>query len=73
RGEPRHSMPYDGFQGCLSAITLNGNELPLKSKRNRHGELTAISEVKMGCMLYPNPCLGASCQNGGICNSLASG
>lgn len=69
----RQSRPYDGFQGCLSAVMLNGNELPLQSKRNRHSELTAISEVKMGCMLYPNPCLGVSCQNGATCNSLPSG
>ncbi|KAI5099865.1 protocadherin Fat 3-like isoform X3 [Silurus meridionalis] len=72
-GGQRHSRPYDGFQGCLSAVTMNGNELPLQSKRNRHGELTAISEVKMGCMLYPNSCLGALCQNGATCNSLPSG
>ncbi|KAK3521773.1 hypothetical protein QTP70_018306, partial [Hemibagrus guttatus] len=73
RGGLRHSQPYDGFQGCLSAVTLNGNELHLQTKRNRYGELTAISEVKMGCMLYPNPCLGALCQNGATCNSLPSG
>lgn len=72
-GGLRHSRPYDGFQGCLSAVTLNGNELPLQTKRNRYGELTAISEVKMGCMLYPNPCLGALCQNGATCHSLLSG
>ncbi|KAG7322395.1 hypothetical protein KOW79_013741 [Hemibagrus wyckioides] len=72
-GGLRHSRPYDGFQGCLSAVTLNGNELPLQTKRNRYGELTAISGVKMGCMLYPNPCLGALCQNGATCNSLLSG
>lgn len=73
QGGHRYSQPYNGFQGCLSAVTLNGNELPLQSKRNRHGELTAISEVKMGCMLYPNPCLGASCQNGATCSILPSG
>lgn len=73
RGGHRQSRPYDGFQGCLSAVTLNGNELPLQSKRNHHGELTATSEVKIGCMLYPNPCLGVSCQNGASCNSLPSG
>lgn len=72
-GGLRRSRPYDGFQGCLSAVTLNGNELPLQTKRNRYGELTAISEVKMGCMLYPNPCLGALCQNGATCHSLLSG
>lgn len=73
RGAHRHSQSYNGFQGCLSAVTLNGNELPLQSKRNRHGELTTIREVKMGCVLYPNPCLGVSCQNGATCNSLPSG
>ncbi|XP_060751945.1 protocadherin Fat 3 [Tachysurus vachellii] len=72
-GGHRDLWPYDGFQGCLSAVTLNGNELPLQTKRNRYGELTATNQVKMGCMLYPNPCLGTLCQNGAPCNSLPSG
>ncbi|TSX58272.1 Protocadherin Fat 3 [Bagarius yarrelli] len=72
-GGHRHSQPYDGLQGCLSAVTVAGKELPLQSKRNLYAENTAINKVKMGCMLFPNPCLGVLCQNGATCNSLPSG
>uniref|UniRef100_A0A3B4E4W2 FAT atypical cadherin 3b n=1 Tax=Pygocentrus nattereri TaxID=42514 RepID=A0A3B4E4W2_PYGNA len=70
QGPPR---PRDGFQGCLGAAVLNGNELPLQNKRSRYAEVAALSEVKLGCVLYPDPCLGAPCQNGATCASLPSG
>ncbi|XP_062869869.1 protocadherin Fat 3 [Trichomycterus rosablanca] len=63
----------DGFQGCLADIVLNGNELPLESKRSRYSEVTAVSEVNPGCVVYPDPCLGVTCQNGGTCASLPAG
>ncbi|XP_066507712.1 protocadherin Fat 3 [Hoplias malabaricus] len=70
QGSPR---PRNGFQGCLGAALLNGNQLPLQNKRSRYAELAALSEVKLGCVLYPDPCLGAPCQNGASCISLPSG
>uniref|UniRef100_W5KN59 FAT atypical cadherin 3 n=1 Tax=Astyanax mexicanus TaxID=7994 RepID=W5KN59_ASTMX len=70
QGPPR---PRDGFQGCLGAAVLNGNELPLQNKRSRYAEVAALSEVKLGCVLYPDPCLGTPCQNGAACASLPSG
>ncbi|KAI4882360.1 hypothetical protein NFI96_005358 [Prochilodus magdalenae] len=70
QGPPR---PQDGFQGCLGAAVLNGNELPLQNKRSRYAEVAALSEVKLGCVLYPDPCLGVPCQNGATCSSLPSG
>ena len=63
----------DGFQGCLSSLVLNGNELPLQNKRSRYAEIAGLSEVKLGCVLYPDPCVNQPCLNGAICNSLPSG
>lgn len=63
----------DGFQGCLGSLMLNGNELPLQNKRSRHAEIAGLSEVKLGCVLYPDPCVSQPCLNGAICSSLPSG
>ncbi|XP_035391659.1 protocadherin Fat 3 [Electrophorus electricus] len=65
--------PQEGFQGCLGAMMLNGNELPLQNKQSRYAEVAALSKVRLGCVLYPDPCLGAPCQNGADCVSLPSG
>ncbi|KAM9846402.1 protocadherin Fat 3 [Aulostomus maculatus] len=70
RGPPR---AQDGFQGCLSSLMLNGNELPLQNKRSRYAEIAGLSEVKLGCVLYPDPCVSQPCLNGAICSSLPSG
>ncbi|XP_058484035.1 protocadherin Fat 3 [Solea solea] len=69
-GPPR---AQDGFQGCLGSLMLNGNELPLQNKRSRYAEIAGLSEVKLGCMLYPDPCISQPCLNGAICSSLPSG
>uniref|UniRef100_A0A3B3IPN9 Uncharacterized protein n=1 Tax=Oryzias latipes TaxID=8090 RepID=A0A3B3IPN9_ORYLA len=63
----------DGFQGCLGSLMLNGNELPLQNKRSRYAEIAGLSEVKLGCMLYPDPCVSRPCLNGALCSSLPSG
>ncbi|XP_067113778.1 protocadherin Fat 3 [Osmerus mordax] len=63
----------DGFKGCLSSLVLNGNELPLQNKRSRYAEIAGLSEVKLGCVLYPDPCVNQPCSNGATCNSLPSG
>uniref|UniRef100_A0A8D3B4U7 FAT atypical cadherin 3b n=1 Tax=Scophthalmus maximus TaxID=52904 RepID=A0A8D3B4U7_SCOMX len=69
-GPPR---AQDGFQGCLGSLMLNGNELPLQNKRSRYAEIAGLSEVKLGCVLYPDPCISQPCLNGAICSSLPSG
>uniref|UniRef100_A0A3B5QW62 FAT atypical cadherin 3 n=1 Tax=Xiphophorus maculatus TaxID=8083 RepID=A0A3B5QW62_XIPMA len=63
----------DGFQGCLGSLMLNGNELPLQNKRSRYAEIAGLSEVKLGCVLYPDPCISQPCLNGAICSSLPFG
>lgn len=70
RGPPR---PQDGFQGCLGSLALNGNDLPLQNKRSRYAEIAGLSEVKLGCALYPDPCISLPCLNGAVCLSLPSG
>ncbi|XP_071362567.1 protocadherin Fat 3 [Trachinotus anak] len=70
RGPPR---AQDGFQGCLGSLMLNGNELPLQNKRSRYAEIAGLSEVKLGCVLYPDPCVSQPCLNGAVCSSLPSG
>ncbi|XP_053703162.1 protocadherin Fat 3 isoform X3 [Synchiropus splendidus] len=67
---PGPARAQDGFQGCLGSLTLNGNELPLQNKRSRHAEIAGLSEVKLGCVLFPDPCVSQPCLNGGICSSL---
>uniref|UniRef100_A0A3Q3JIC6 Uncharacterized protein n=1 Tax=Monopterus albus TaxID=43700 RepID=A0A3Q3JIC6_MONAL len=63
----------DGFQGCLSSLMLNSNDLPLQNKRSRYAEIAGLNEVKLGCVLYPDPCVSQPCLNGAICSSLPSG
>lgn len=70
RGPPR---AQDGFQGCLGSLMLNGNELPLQNKRSRYAEIAGLSEVKLGCVLYPDSCVSQPCLNGAICSSMPSG
>ncbi|XP_075996428.1 protocadherin Fat 3-like, partial [Genypterus blacodes] len=71
----RGSSPraQDGFQGCLGSLMLNGKELPLQNKRSRYAEIAGLSEVKLGCVLYPDPCVNQPCSNGATCRSLPPG
>ncbi|KAM7374399.1 hypothetical protein PAMP_007056 [Pampus punctatissimus] len=73
RGARDPPRAQDGFQGCLGSLMLNGNELPLQNKRSRYAEIAGLSEVKLGCVLYPDPCVSQPCLNGAICRSLPSG
>lgn len=73
RGTRAQPKAQGGFQGCLGSLMLNGNELPLQNKRSRHAEIAGLSEVKLGCVLYPDPCVSQPCLNGAICRSLPSG
>ncbi|KAG7267693.1 hypothetical protein CRUP_021660 [Coryphaenoides rupestris] len=63
----------DGFQGCLDSVTLNDNELPLQNKRSRYAEVVGLTELKLGCVLYPDSCLKQPCLHGATCTSLPSG
>ncbi|XP_072119468.1 protocadherin Fat 3a isoform X1 [Mobula birostris] len=62
-----------GFQGCLDSVVLNDNELPLQNKRSHFAEVAELTELKLGCVLYPDTCARGPCQNGGSCVSLPSG
>ncbi|XP_077098803.1 protocadherin Fat 3 isoform X2 [Siphateles boraxobius] len=73
RGGQRPPRAQEGFQGCLGSVMLNGNELPLQNKRSRYAEVAGLSDVKLGCVLFPDPCLGGPCQNGASCAKLPSG
>uniref|UniRef100_A0A665TAV5 FAT atypical cadherin 3a n=1 Tax=Echeneis naucrates TaxID=173247 RepID=A0A665TAV5_ECHNA len=63
----------DGFQGCLDSVMLNNNELPLQNKRSHYAEVVGLTELKLGCILFPDACLGMPCRNGATCTSLPSG
>ncbi|XP_056139276.1 protocadherin Fat 3a isoform X1 [Lampris incognitus] len=63
----------DGFQGCLDSVMLNNNELPLQNKRSHYAEVVGLTELKLGCVLYPDACLKQPCLNGATCASLPSG
>ncbi|XP_065146783.1 protocadherin Fat 3 [Paramisgurnus dabryanus] len=73
RGQMGGGDQRPGFQGCLDAVVLNGNNLPLQNKRSQYAEVAGLSEVKLGCVLYPDPCLGGPCKNGAACAKLPSG
>uniref|UniRef100_A0A3Q3GNQ5 FAT atypical cadherin 3a n=1 Tax=Labrus bergylta TaxID=56723 RepID=A0A3Q3GNQ5_9LABR len=63
----------EGFQGCLDSVMLNNNELPLQNKRSRYAEVVGLTEMKLGCILYPDACLQQPCRNGATCTGLPSG
>ncbi|XP_028838817.1 protocadherin Fat 3 isoform X3 [Denticeps clupeoides] len=69
----RPPRAQDGFQGCLGSVVLNKNELPLQNKRSRYTEVAGLSEVKLGCVLYPDPCSSQPCLNAAVCSSLPYG
>uniref|UniRef100_A0A3P8YCB2 FAT atypical cadherin 3a n=1 Tax=Esox lucius TaxID=8010 RepID=A0A3P8YCB2_ESOLU len=64
---------FDGFQGCLDSVMLNNNELPLQNKRSRYAEVVGLTELKLGCVLYPDACLKQPCLHGATCTGLPSG
>ncbi|XP_026152475.1 protocadherin Fat 3a isoform X3 [Mastacembelus armatus] len=66
-------LVLEGFQGCLDSVMLNNNELPLQNKRSRYAEVVGLTELKLGCILYPDACLQQPCRNGATCTSLPSG
>nr|XP_055053281.1 protocadherin Fat 3a isoform X6 [Misgurnus anguillicaudatus] len=63
----------NGFQGCLDSVVLNDNELPLQNKRSPYAEVVGLTDLKLGCVLYPDACAAQPCLNGGTCVSLPSG
>lgn len=63
----------EGFQGCLDSVIINNNELPLHNKRSQYAEVVGLTEIKLGCILYPDLCLQQPCQNGATCTSRPSG
>ncbi|KAM8879066.1 protocadherin Fat 1a isoform 5-T7 [Spinachia spinachia] len=70
------SLPVtSGLRGCLEAIALNGQELPLNTKARRaHAALEDMVDVSPGCALAPaETCSSNPCANGGSCTSLPNG
>ncbi|XP_072318668.1 protocadherin Fat 1a [Eucyclogobius newberryi] len=70
------SLPLaNGFRGCMEALSLNGQELPLNTKARRaHAVLEDIVDVAPGCALAPaESCFSNPCTNGGTCASLPNG
>ncbi|XP_028271337.1 protocadherin Fat 1a isoform X3 [Parambassis ranga] len=70
------SIPVtNGLRGCMEAITLNGQELPLNTRAHRaHAVLEDIVDVAPGCALAPaESCSSNPCTNGGSCTSLPNG
>nr|XP_028581876.1 protocadherin Fat 3 isoform X4 [Podarcis muralis] len=71
--DKRATQVSSGFQGCLDSVVLNNNELPLQNKRSSFAEVVGLTELKLGCVLYPDACERSPCQNGGTCLSVPSG
>ncbi|XP_078514538.1 protocadherin Fat 3 isoform X1 [Lissotriton helveticus] len=71
--DKRTTQVLGGFQGCLDSVVLNSNELPLQNKRSSFAEVVGLTELKLGCVLYPDACERNPCQNGGSCTSVPSG
>ncbi|XP_075448649.1 protocadherin Fat 3 isoform X3 [Ascaphus truei] len=71
--DKRSTQVLGGFQGCLDSVILNNNELPLQNKRSSFAEVVGLTELKLGCVLYPDACERKPCQNGGSCTSVPSG
>lgn len=70
------SLPAtSGLRGCMEAIALNGQELPLNTRAQRpHAVLEDIVDVSPGCALPPaESCSSNPCTNGGSCTSLPNG
>ncbi|KAJ7419437.1 FAT atypical cadherin 3 [Willisornis vidua] len=70
--DKRTTQVLSGFQGCLDSVVLNNNELPLQNKRSSFAEVVGLTELKLGCILYPDACERHPCQNGGTCTAVPS-
>jgi protocadherin Fat 1/2/3 len=70
--DTRVTQVLSGFQGCLESVVLN-NELPLHNKRSSFAEVVGLTELKLGCVLYPDACQRSPCLHGGSCTGLPSG
>ncbi|MEJ1272768.1 hypothetical protein NN561_003622 [Cricetulus griseus] len=71
--DTRVTQVLGGFQGCLDSVVLNHNELPLQNKRSSFAEVVGLTELKLGCVLYPDACQRNPCLHGGSCSGLPSG
>ncbi|XP_071074415.1 protocadherin Fat 3 isoform X1 [Dasypus novemcinctus] len=71
--DTRATQVLSGFQGCLDSVVLNGHELPLQNKRSSFAEVVGLTELRLGCVLYPDACQRGPCQHGGSCAGLPSG
>ncbi|XP_029421607.1 protocadherin Fat 3 isoform X4 [Nannospalax galili] len=71
--DTRVTQVLGGFQGCLDSVVLNHNELPLQNKRSSFAEVVGLTELKLGCVLYPDACQRSPCLHGGSCSGLPSG
>ena len=71
--DKRTTQVLSGFQGCLDSVVLNNNELPLQNKRSSFAEVVGLTELKLGCVLYPDACERRPCQHGGTCTGVPSG
>ncbi|KAM9733934.1 protocadherin Fat 3a [Menidia menidia] len=69
----RDPLVMEGFQGCMDSIMLDNKELSLEIKHSKHAEVVEMTQLKLGCILYPDPCLHQPCHNGATCISLYSG
>ncbi|KAJ8383464.1 hypothetical protein AAFF_G00220600 [Aldrovandia affinis] len=71
------SLPVtNGLRGCVEAIVLNGQELPLgaQAPARAHAVLEDMVDVTPGCALAPEEgCSSDPCANGGVCSSLPHG
>ncbi|KAM4594935.1 protocadherin Fat 1a isoform 6-T10 [Fundulus diaphanus] len=70
------SLPVtNGLRGCMEAIALNGQELPLNTRvRGGYAVLEDVVDVAPGCALTPaESCSSNPCTNGGSCVSLPNG
>lgn len=71
------SLPVvNGLRGCLEALELNGQELPLRANgRAPHAVLEELVDAAPGCSVaaLADGCSSNPCTNGGTCSSLPNG
>ncbi|XP_036372790.1 protocadherin Fat 1a isoform X3 [Megalops cyprinoides] len=76
-GRLGRSLPVsNGLRGCVEAIVLNGQELPLAARpqARAHAVVEDMVDVAPGCALAPpEGCSSNPCTNGGTCSSLPNG